>query len=297
MEGAFQVCRNCKRRVASAHLALHEAHCLLFLAQCPECKEPVLQAEMDEHCENGHQQVGCAMCQQTMQKQVLAFHETRECQERPVVCKFCRAAVRLSKLEIHEHHCGNRTELCLDCGQPIVLRTLAQHRDACQSEQAQRQTGKKISAPENNICCHYCNQMIPGNKYLHHMDKCHTTSESAKYFPIEETRNSPPSLPSQAAEDQTSTAVKDVRPKTKNINRFPLLSENSTKEAPSGTNKSLDLPLKPEHKPWVEDDPAYDVLHRCPQCDILLPLPTLNRHQEKCWWLASWRGKHGRNSS
>ncbi|KAK1331527.1 hypothetical protein QTO34_009484 [Cnephaeus nilssonii] len=279
MEGAFQVCRNCKRRVASAHLALHEAHCLLFLAQCPECKEPVLQAEMDEHCENGHQQVGCAMCQQTMQKQVLAFHETRECQERPVVCKFCRAAVRLSKLEIHEHHCGNRTELCLDCGQPIVLRTLAQHRDACQSEQAQRQTGKKISAPKNNICCHYCNQMIPGNKYLHHMDKCHTTSESAKYFPIEETRNSPPSLPSQAAEDQTSTAVKDVRPKTKNINRFPLLSENSTKEAPSGTNKSLDLPLKPEHKPWVEDDPAYDVLHRCPQCDILLPLPTLNRHQ------------------
>lgn len=46
-----------KRRVASAHLALHEAHCLLFLAQCPECKEPVLQAKMDEHCENGHQQV------------------------------------------------------------------------------------------------------------------------------------------------------------------------------------------------------------------------------------------------
>lgn len=29
--------------------------------------------------------------------------------------------------------------------------------------------GKKISAPESSICCHYCNQMIPGNKYLHHM--------------------------------------------------------------------------------------------------------------------------------
>lgn len=46
-----------KRRVASAHLALHEAHCLLFLTRCPECKEPVLQAKMDEHRENGHQQV------------------------------------------------------------------------------------------------------------------------------------------------------------------------------------------------------------------------------------------------
>lgn len=92
-------------------------------------------------------------------------------------------------------------------------------------------------------------------------------------------RSSSPSLSSQAAEDQTSTAVKDVRPKTKNINRFPLPSENSTKKAASGTNKTLDLSLRPEHKPSVVDDPAYDVLHRCPQCDILLPLPTLNRHQ------------------
>lgn len=59
------------------------------------------------------------------------------------MCEFCRAAVRLSKLEIHEHHCGNRIELCLDCGQPIMLRTLAQHRDACQSEQAQHRTGER----------------------------------------------------------------------------------------------------------------------------------------------------------
>nr|KAF6305600.1 XIAP associated factor 1 [Pipistrellus kuhlii] len=122
MEGAFQVCGNCKRRVASAHFALHEAHCLVFLAQCPECQEPVPQAKMDEHRESGHQQ-------------------TRECQERPVVCEFCRAAVRLSKLDIHEHHCGRRTELCPDCDQPIVLRALAQHREACGSGQAQRQTG------------------------------------------------------------------------------------------------------------------------------------------------------------
>ncbi|EPQ03156.1 XIAP-associated factor 1 [Myotis brandtii] len=249
-----------KRRVASPHLALHEAHCVLFLAQCPECKEPVLQAKMDEHCENGHQQVGCAMCQQSMQKSVLAFHETRECKERPVVCEFCRAAVRLSKLEIHEHHCGNRIELCLDCGQPIMLRTLAQHRDACQSEQAQHRAGEQGGS------------LLDG-------DKCRTTSESAKYFPTEETGNSPPSLPRQAAKDQTPTAVKDVRPKTKNANRFPLLSESSTKQAPRGTDKTLDLPLKPEHQPWVVDDPAYDILRRCPQCDILLPLPTLNQHQ------------------
>ena len=43
--------------MASAHLTLHEAHCLLSLVLCPECKEPVPQAKMEEHCETGHQQV------------------------------------------------------------------------------------------------------------------------------------------------------------------------------------------------------------------------------------------------
>lgn len=30
-------------------------------------------------------------------------------------------------------------------------------------------SGKRIPAPESNICCRYCNQMIPGNKYFHHV--------------------------------------------------------------------------------------------------------------------------------
>ncbi|KAB1265760.1 XIAP-associated factor 1 [Camelus dromedarius] len=88
---------DCKRSVASAHLALHEAHCLLFLVLCPECKEAVPQEKMDEHCRGGHQQVGCAMCQQSLPKHSLEVHEATECQERPVECKFCELAVRLSK--------------------------------------------------------------------------------------------------------------------------------------------------------------------------------------------------------
>lgn len=58
-------------------------------------------------------------------------------------CKFCRVAVRLSKLEIHEHHCGNRTELCRDCGQRVGVRVLARHREACPTEQAQRRAGEQ----------------------------------------------------------------------------------------------------------------------------------------------------------
>lgn len=61
--------------------------------------------------------------------------QTKECPERPVKCQFCELAVRLNKLEIHEHHCGRQTELCADCGQHIMLRVLAQHRDVCWAEQ------------------------------------------------------------------------------------------------------------------------------------------------------------------
>ena len=30
----------------------------MYLVLCPECKEPVLQHEMEEHRQGGHQQVG-----------------------------------------------------------------------------------------------------------------------------------------------------------------------------------------------------------------------------------------------
>ncbi|XP_012634632.2 XIAP-associated factor 1 [Microcebus murinus] len=335
MEGAFQVCRNCKRKVASAHFTLHEAHCLRFLVPCPECEEAVPGAKMEEHCKNSHQQVAGAMCQQRVQKALLEFHEAEECQERPVQCKFCQLAMGLSKLEVHEVHCGKRTELCPDCGWSVTLRVLAQHRDVCRGEQAPLRKGEHTgprgrgtlqgpeplpdgmrgtetlrrmddkgegtSAPEREISCHYCDQMIPENEYLHHTGKCCPNSEFEKHFPLGKPQIPPPSLPSRTAEHQTSTAQQDVRPKTKNINRFPLPSESSSKQAPRGKNKTVDLPSQSEFKTRtassIEDEAAYDILRRCLQCGILLPLPTLNQHQEKCWWLASSKGKQVRNSS
>uniref|UniRef100_A0A7N9DA16 XIAP associated factor 1 n=1 Tax=Macaca fascicularis TaxID=9541 RepID=A0A7N9DA16_MACFA len=301
MEGAFSVCKNCKRQVASAHFALHEAHCLRFLVLCPECEEPVSRKNMEEHCKVEHQQVGCMMCQQSMQKSSLEFHEANECQERPVECKFCELDMQLSKLELHESFCGSRTELCPGCGQFIMRRMLAQHTDVCRSEQAQLRKGERISAPEREIYCHYCNQMSPENKYFHHMGKCCPDSEFKKCFPVGKPKILPSSLPSQAAENQTSTMKKDVRPKTISINRFPLHSGSSSKKAPRGNNKTLDPLLMSEPKPRTSsprgDRTAYDILRRCSQCGILLPLPILNQHQEKCRWLASSKGKQVRNFS
>ncbi|XP_004376174.1 XIAP-associated factor 1 isoform X1 [Trichechus manatus latirostris] len=301
MEGDVKVCEYCKRSVACAHFALHEAHCLRFLVICPECGEPIPESKMEEHFENSHKEVERAKCRQNMQKHLLEVHETKECQMRQVKCKFCELAMDFSKQEIHEYHCGSRTELCPDCNQYILLRELASHKDACQGEQAQPSKGERMSAPVGKINCNSCNQMIPINKYAHHMDECCPVSEFAKLSPFEKPRNAPLSLPSLFAVDQTSTAQKDVRPKTKSINRFPLLSENSTKKAPTGKKKPLDLPLTSELKPRTTsptgDEATYDILRKCSRCDILLPLPILNRHQEKCRWLASRKGKYMRNFS
>lgn len=91
--------------------------------------------------------------------------QATECQERPVECKFCEVAVRLSMLEIHEHHCGNRIELCPDCGQLIKLPVLAKHRDVCQSEQAQLRRGeqcrlrrKREASRKGSLSCVGCKE-------------------------------------------------------------------------------------------------------------------------------------------
>ncbi|XP_053426186.1 XIAP-associated factor 1 isoform X5 [Nycticebus coucang] len=271
MEDTLQVCPNCKKNVASFHFALHEAHCLRFLVFCPECEEAIPRAKMEEHRKACHQQ------------------EAKECQEHSSKCKFCKLAMQLSKLEVHEFQCGNRTELCPNCGQFITLQVLAQHKDVCWHEQAQLKKGERISASEREIYYHCCNQTIPENNHSHHMENSiFPNSEFEKHFPVGELTIPPPSLPSQAAKNQTSTAEEVVRPKIKNINGFPLLSGSSSKQASSGKNKTGGLPPKSEFKTRttssVEDETDYDILRRCSQCGILLPLPTLNQHQ-RYWFV------------
>ncbi|XP_034502724.1 XIAP-associated factor 1 isoform X2 [Ailuropoda melanoleuca] len=226
--------------------------------------------------------------------------QATERQERPAEHEFCELAVRLNQLEVHGHRCGGRTGLRPDHGQPVRRQVLAQHREVCGGEPAQRRTGKKFPAPKSRIYCLYCNQMIPKKQFFRHTDKCCSVPEPMKCLPTGKPRTPPAPLPTQTSSDQTCYA-KDVRPKMNNRHRFPPPSENSTKQAAHGTNSTLTLPLKPEHKrrgpSAARHEAAYDVLRRCSLCGILLPLPILNQHQERCWWLASRKGNHARNSS
>uniref|UniRef100_A0A8D2D1R9 XIAP associated factor 1 n=1 Tax=Sciurus vulgaris TaxID=55149 RepID=A0A8D2D1R9_SCIVU len=277
MEGDLQVCGNCRRSVGSAHLTLHEAHCLRFLVLCPECEEPVPKLKMKKHYENKHQS---------------------ECQQYSIKCKFCELTGPLTQLRIHENHCSKQTECCPHCGQFIRLPVLAQHKEVCQDEQAHLEKGKSMPTPERKIHCDYCNQMFPENECILHRDKCCSVSESGKHHPSGKPKILPLSLPTEAAGNQTFTAERVVRPKTQNRNRSLQLS---TQTALRDKNKIMNLPLKAEHKPRTafptEDEAAYNILRRCTQCGILLPLPTLRQHQEKCLRLASWKGKQVRKAS
>ena len=50
--------------------------------------------------------------------------------------------MRLNKVDLHEHHCGQQMEVCPDCGQYVMLRVLAQHREDCRREQPRLQKGE-----------------------------------------------------------------------------------------------------------------------------------------------------------
>ncbi|CAO2644041.1 XIAP-associated factor 1, partial [Lemmus lemmus] len=272
-----------KRNVASVHFTLHEAHCLRFLVVCPECEEPIPQSKMKEHADTVHQQVSRWHSGQGVGPMSSIFPQAKETQRHPGKCKFCELAVQLSKLEVHEFHCGSRTERCPHCNQPIVLRVLAQHKDVCLSAKAKPEEGKRIVSPGRRTHCDYCKQMIPENKYVSHMQKQCPASRTVTYLQDGKPKILPPSLTSQVTGNQTSSVKKDVRPKTRN-------RKSATKQETKDQNGTVDLPLKSALQQRAAlptgDESAYDILRRCCQCGILLPLPILNQHQEKCLRLA-----------
>ncbi|XP_027282633.1 XIAP-associated factor 1 isoform X3 [Cricetulus griseus] len=136
------------------------------------------------------------------------------------------------------------------------------------------------------VLCPECEEPIPKSKMKEHAETVHQqkqcpASRTVKYLQNGKPKILPPSLTSQVAGNQTSTVMTDVRPKTK-------IRNSSTKRETKDQNVLMGLPLKPALQPRaaLPTGDAYDILQRCCRCDILLPLPILNQHQEKCLRLA-----------
>lgn len=281
MEEESKFCKNCKRDVSAANFSLHETHCTRFLALCSECDEPIALKEMESHQEEAHKQVRCKLCHQSMQKYQLESHTANECNERSLKCTFCELEMPFSKLQRHLEACGSRTELCWECNRYIMYKDLDKHKDVCQNG----------SKPANNglsdNLCQQCNKCFPDDQYLQHLNECSPLSKLAEILATQSVTTSQPlplpSLVRSSPRENAAAAWQDVRPKRKekDLSSASRPSLKPLKNKKSASRSAFTSVLDPE------DSMTYDVLAACSQCNILLPGPTLRKHETKCLRLAS----------
>ncbi|NXJ37419.1 XAF1 factor, partial [Ciconia maguari] len=285
-----------KRDVSAANFSLHEAHCLRFLTLCPECDEPVAQKDMKDHQTEAHKQVRCNLCHQRMQQYRLEHHETKECQKRAMKCKICELEMPFNKLQEHLNTCASRTEWCSECNKYIMYKDQNKHKDICQNSglSYHKDVNFQTSEASTNatfICptgtggnlCQKCNKSFPDDQYSQHLV---STFEIEQGNGLDPPQSSSSLAPSSCSEN--AVVWKDVRPKGKGRDQ-PLTSKTTLKPP---KNKKIGFPSPTRgglstSPQALKDTQSFDMLVTCAHCNILLPLPTLWKHEIKCLRLTS----------
>ncbi|XP_015670330.1 XIAP-associated factor 1 isoform X1 [Protobothrops mucrosquamatus] len=281
MEEDRRICKNCKRDVAAVNFSLHEAHCMRFLALCPKCEELVASKDMKEHHAKAHQKVRCILCHKKMQQYLLEYHEAEECQERLIKCHFCELELPFHMLQPHLDACGSRTTMCWDCGKYVMHKAQEGHKLTCQTDNMLRSPGSKTNL------CQQCNNWFPADQYLFHLNECSSppqllgalaTHSAARSRSPPSPWSPPPPAPSSPT--WKMKAEKDVRPKRRD-RELPSLQKASLKSPRSKKASSCQdfASILTSTGPQALND-AYDQLATCSQCNIFLPSPVLQKHEE-----------------
>ncbi|KAI4388681.1 hypothetical protein MLD38_000988 [Melastoma candidum] len=129
-----QMCTHCERSIPTSNIDLHYAHCSRNLEKCKVCGDMVPRRHAEEHFLNTHAPVSCSLCQEMMERDVLAIHKGENCPQRIVTCEFCEFPLPAIDLAEHQEVCGNRTELCVRCNRYIRLRERYRHDVQCNGE-------------------------------------------------------------------------------------------------------------------------------------------------------------------
>uniref|UniRef100_A0A8C8RXU4 XIAP associated factor 1 n=1 Tax=Pelusios castaneus TaxID=367368 RepID=A0A8C8RXU4_9SAUR len=275
-----------KRDVSAANFSLHEAHCVRFLAICPECDEPIALKEMEDHQEEAHKQVRAALkflkWQQSSHFDLLfeiissAHMQSNECNERSLKCTFCELEMPFSKLQRHLEACGSRTELCWECNKYIMYKDMEKHKDTCQNGNKLLNHGE-MHHQARDVSAHQTLILPPsGIQKSVICDRTFARQSVTKSNPLPS-----PSLVTFSSHENAAAAWKDVRPKRK---EKKLSSASRPLTKPLKNKKSAGHPaftatLDPVLPKALEDPMTYDVLVTCSQCNILLPGPTLRKHE------------------
>ncbi|XP_032563263.1 XIAP-associated factor 1 [Chiroxiphia lanceolata] len=298
MTGESRFCKNCKRDVSAANFSLHEAHCMRFLTLCPECDEPVAQKDMEDHQTEAHKQIRCRLCHQSMQQYQLEYHENKECQKRAMKCTICDLEMPFNKLQEHLDTCASRTERCQECNKYIMYKDQHKHKEICPNsglsyhkdldfQTSEASTNATVIRPigTGGNLCQKCSKLYPDDQYSQHLNKCNAAHKLTKVLAGQSASSlisAPPRSSSSLAPSSSSEnamAWKDVRPKGKEREQ-PLTSKPLK-------NKKIGF-LSPTRggcstsPQALKDTQSFDMLVTCDHCDILLPLPTLRKHEIKC---------------
>ncbi|KAJ7418243.1 XIAP associated factor 1 [Willisornis vidua] len=248
-----------------------------FLTLCPECDEPIAQKDMEDHQREAHKQ-------------------NKECQKRAMKCNICDLEIPFKELQKHLDTCGSRTEKCQECNKYIMYKDQPKHKDICPNSNLAYQKDVDFQTSEastNTRVTHRtegtggnlyekCSKSFPDDQHSQHLNECKAAHKLTKVLAGESTSNviSDPvwSSSSLAPSFSSENAMvwRDVRPKWKERDQ-PLTSKTPK-------NKKIGFPSPTRggcstSPQALKDTESFDVLVTCDYCNILLPLPTLRKHE------------------
>ncbi|NXL45315.1 XAF1 factor, partial [Podilymbus podiceps] len=274
-----------KRDVSAPNFSLHEAHCLRFLTLCPECDEPVAQKDMKDHQTEAHKQVRNATHSSGKFAMISSIHlQTKECHKQAVTCEICELEMPFNKLQEHLNTCASRTEWCWECNKYIMYKDQNKHKDNCQNSGLSCHKDVNFQTSIGGNLCWKCKKSFPDDQYSQHLV---STFETEQETGLSDPPQSSSLAPSSCSEN--TTVWKDVRPKGKerdqSLTSKILLKPPKNKKIgfPSPTRNGLST--SPQA---LEDTQSFDMLVTCAHCNILLPLPTLCKHEVRSDTLDSY---------
>ncbi|KFQ24611.1 XIAP-associated factor 1, partial [Merops nubicus] len=214
--------------------------------------------------------------------------QTKECHKRAMKCKICELEMPFDKLEEHLNTCASRTERCWECNKYIMYKDQKTHKNICQNgglsyhkdvhfQTSEASTNAALiyhTGAGGNIC-QKCNKSFSDDQYSQHLVRTFDTEPKNGLDPPQSSSSLDPSSSSKNA-----TVWKDVRPKMKGKDQ-PLTSETLLKLP---KNKKIGFPSPTRGRlstssQALKDTQSFDMLVTCAHCNILLPLPTLQKHE------------------
>ncbi|NWZ23448.1 XAF1 factor, partial [Asarcornis scutulata] len=191
-------------------------------------------------------------------------------------CKICVLEIPFNKLHEHLKTCASRTEWCWECNKYVMYKDQNKHKDICQNSgmSCHKDVNFQVSEASTNA------------KFIYSTGKQNSSLLCTGSTLLNVDENPPAfSTPSTSLAPSSSSekaiAWKDHCPKGKG-RYHPLTSKTSPK--PSKNKKMVGFPSPTRGRlstspQALKDTWSYDLLVNCAHCNVILPLPTLQKHE------------------